>query len=682
MIIKSVKIQDYRNLKDFYLEFSDGFNMIWGVNGSGKSAVYNAIVETILFDLSFYKKNYHKLSEPYIINLEVQVDDGILKITKDAKNSDFYMVVEGVRYNRENAYDKFVELTSISMNREVLRQLFMLDQREWIYNFEKSKNIKGLADVIKNNMAPENLKSDTDVIKRVRNHRKKLNKTIREMKERKEDIQKEIDDIRGFVIERETALNMLLKLRLEFREVQSALENKEFAYRAYSDYSSLQEEFTTLSDDIVALRERMEKIEKLEDKKIYIENKLEGYKNFSIERFEEISRISALLENKNQEILSNDYKNVVSNIIVYRNISFVVATFVTIISVAGVYWSINFLFGLILSGILGFVTYYFKMRAQEEKNTGQMEVQREFSREVQTLNNDLNRMLSIMGVSTVEEFKERFRSREDLVNNLGKIRNELDVIYEEKNQHDLEQEYFRLRSEKNILKKKLSGVTQDEKDREQEIELMGQQIDELKNKSEKLEKDINNLELIVQKNKYDCENLSQADEEIAYIDETILDLEKKVNVSNFVEEYMKKAHMELMDNANSILDITIDKYFIYLTAWEYHDVKVEFTEENHLNFEIFSKTLETFITHDMLSQSNYDQLMLAFRLALIELIDEEGKIPILMDDIFSYFDERRIKSTGVLFNNISAGRQVFYFSGDKEITEHFSDKGVLKIKKI
>jgi uncharacterized protein YhaN len=199
-------------------------------------------------------------------------------------------------------------------------------------------------------------------------------------------------------------------------------------------------------------------------------------------------------------------------------------------------------------------------------------------------------------------------------------------------------------------------------------------MEKLNEKKGKIEDEIKNLEIVLNKNRYFCDDFFELEEFINWNKRELSILEEKNDISGYVEEYIKRAHMDLMDNANSILDITMDKYFIYITAWQYQDVKVEFGEDNRLYFKVFSKKANAFLNDDILSESTLDQLYIAFRLAMIELIDEKGFFPVVLDETFSFFDTNRLESTCSLFLNIASNRQVIYFNGNQSITDFFKNK--------
>ncbi|MCK9225474.1 MAG: AAA family ATPase [Candidatus Muirbacterium halophilum] len=675
MIIKSILLKNYRNFSNYYCKFGKGINILSGNNGCGKSTIFSAFSELILFDTNIYRKNFRNLNDPYFIQILIDVSGKEIMISKDADNNQFYLEYDNKKYMKDEAQEMFQKISGIKIQTNVYRSLFFLQQREWIYFFDKSKNIKNIADIIKNYLSTGKLKTENDNSKKLKNRKKILMEKLNEFNENFEDKKEELENVRAFVVEREINMNLLQRYIKEENNITNIISKKDFVYKAHNDYSNLKKEFDFIANQTQELKDTIGKIEKLEEKKTYIENKLEGYRSFTIEKIEEISRISGILDNKNREILKDQYTKAISNLIVYRNICFVAAMFFLFISIGGAFFSVFFLVGIIFSGIFAILGSYFWQKSREEERHMQIEVQTEHSREVQTLNNELTRILKSTNVSNIDEFKEKYRSRDDLMKNLEKIKNELSNLYKERSVEDIEKDYVKLLNDLNIMKDKISSVSEEEYGRVVELEVIKNEILELNSKKEKLDENISNTKALISKNRFSCEELYNIEDENDILQKNIKKIEDEIEILSFVEEYTKRAHMDIMESANTLLDLTIDKYFNNLTAGDYHDVRVEFTGDNMLQLNVFSKEYGDYVNEDFLSDSTKDALFIAFRLALIELIDDQGYIPVFMDEVFSYFDSKRLRTTAELFKNISEIRQVFYFN-----TDSFIDRGTQNLK--
>jgi putative ATP-dependent endonuclease of OLD family len=77
MNIKSISIKNFRNFKDFKIDFSEGFQTIIGENNIGKSNLYWAIRLVLDRDLSYNSRNLD-LKDFYGFRKEIDIDDHIV----------------------------------------------------------------------------------------------------------------------------------------------------------------------------------------------------------------------------------------------------------------------------------------------------------------------------------------------------------------------------------------------------------------------------------------------------------------------------------------------------------------------------------------------------------------------------------------------------------------------------
>jgi putative ATP-dependent endonuclease of the OLD family len=77
MNIKNISIKNFRNFKDFKIDFSDGFQTIIGENNIGKSNLYWAIRLVLDRDLSYNSRNLD-LKDFYGFRKEIEIDDHIV----------------------------------------------------------------------------------------------------------------------------------------------------------------------------------------------------------------------------------------------------------------------------------------------------------------------------------------------------------------------------------------------------------------------------------------------------------------------------------------------------------------------------------------------------------------------------------------------------------------------------
>lgn len=73
-----------------------------------------------------------------------------------------------------------------------------------------------------------------------------------------------------------------------------------------------------------------------------------------------------------------------------------------------------------------------------------------------------------------------------------------------------------------------------------------------------------------------------------------------------------------------------------------------------------------------LSQATKEQLYLAIRFAVIQMLHGELRLPIIIDDSFVNFDEERLEEIMVLLQEIRRENQVIFFTCHKQLSKYFS----------
>ncbi|MGN7765515.1 AAA family ATPase [Paenibacillus sp. 22594] len=107
------------------------------------------------------------------------------------------------------------------------------------------------------------------------------------------------------------------------------------------------------------------------------------------------------------------------------------------------------------------------------------------------------------------------------------------------------------------------------------------------------------------------------------------------------------------------------EYFAKLTEGEYHRVVMTLGNKElkaeHKNLGLLDSGL--------LSRGTAEQLYLAIRLALAETMTHQANLPLLFDDLFVNFDERRLHAALSLLGELSATRQIIMMTCHRHVTE-------------
>ena len=152
------------------------------------------------------------------------------------------------------------------------------------------------------------------------------------------------------------------------------------------------------------------------------------------------------------------------------------------------------------------------------------------------------------------------------------------------------------------------------------------------------------------------------------------------NAADISMQILAQSFAEIRRGYGSVLEKRAGEIFAGLTSGKYESVAV-------------SKSLEINVTEtgvfggreiDYLSSGTADQAYLSLRLALAELIaDGEGKLPMLLDDALTQYDDGRTKSALQYFKKYAEKGQIIMFTCHNSISvmaESF-DADIINIKK-
>ena len=162
---------------------------------------------------------------------------------------------------------------------------------------------------------------------------------------------------------------------------------------------------------------------------------------------------------------------------------------------------------------------------------------------------------------------------------------------------------------------------------EKEIKILNEnklQLHKLEIEKNNMEEKLNNLILI--------------DEKINCLEEQYKELMQKNESIEYAKNILEKAYIEMKQNITPKFIKNLSEIIKEISDNKYEEIK--FNNEDGL---IVEKENGEYVGVDKLSVGTIDQLYLAFRLSIIKEISEE-RIPIILDEAFAYYDEKRLEN--------------------------------------
>lgn len=624
MKIENLKINAFGNLKEKEINLSEQINVIQGKNETGKSTLLK-FISTIFYGASKNKKgkefsDYDKYkpweTEEFSGKLTYVLDNGkkyeVFRDFNKKSPSIYNEQLEDIskQFTIDKTYGNqfFTEQTNVdeaifysclvSMQQEV-----KIEQNMQNILVQKVANLAGTGDdSISYKKAIEEInKKQIEEIGTTRTHGRPINiikeekfklqdeiGELEEFKERKKQIEKQKEERKIELEKLEKILEIIRKIKLE--EEKGKLEQEKINLSKNLNLSN-ETRKTQLEEEKRNLIKEKEQIKTNNDEK---KLKNESKKGVAITFFV----LGALLE--------------ILNIIFLKNIIFLVILLIEIIIT-----------------IIWFILEIRKESKQKKKeqkiNENEIQKEKEFKRkieqietEIKILKNNIKENQREIEEKEQKQIKEKNLIKEKLklenpkqtqeIENLfyiSNIQNELEKFQEEKNRKTLEYHSLEL-EEKNIIPKleRMSSIEE--------------QLQELKEKEEKLEKDNTSIEIVK-------EVL-----EVAY---------KKMK-----QTITPKLTQELSKN---IKEISNGKY-----------TKINLHEEKGI---IIEKENGEYIEAEKLSIGTIDQLYLSLRLAMVKELTNET-MPIILDEAFAYYDEERLENILKYLSSEFKNNQIIIFT--------------------
>jgi uncharacterized protein YhaN len=166
------------------------------------------------------------------------------------------------------------------------------------------------------------------------------------------------------------------------------------------------------------------------------------------------------------------------------------------------------------------------------------------------------------------------------------------------------------------------------------------------------------------------EDLLQAEEKLEVVEADLNRAKQRLAVYELAVETMREARSRTLKKAQDQMAPRLAGYLEKLTLGRFREVEVD----SELSIRIRHPGNPTdMVPPDRLSIGTQDQLYLAARLALVDLLFPETNPPIFLDDPFVKFDRQRRQAAVELCKQIAEDRQVLLFT----CSDHYDDVGHL-----
>ena len=171
----------------------------------------------------------------------------------------------------------------------------------------------------------------------------------------------------------------------------------------------------------------------------------------------------------------------------------------------------------------------------------------------------------------------------------------------------------------------------------------------------------------------DYEALNALQEQLTERQELLEAARRRARVYRIARDVLQVARQQTLIPARRLVEERAGEYLSLLTRGAYDRVRIE---EPPLRVAVYVPPADQWLEpiEPGLSRGTADQVYLAVRLALVEVLaDDQRHPPLLLDDPFGTFDAQRLQAAMTLLRRVSATNQVLLFTCRPEY-EPFADR--------
>lgn len=245
----------------------------------------------------------------------------------------------------------------------------------------------------------------------------------------------------------------------------------------------------------------------------------------------------------------------------------------------------------------------------------------------------------------IKEYKQKINSMKEVKSALKNVEETYKVLLKDRNIDEIKEEM------KEIINSNINYSYESEEEIDTEIR---KQSNELL----KVEKEIKDLEHLIEKRYIGKREIPEIEEELLINKEKSEKLEKEFKALDLASSTLQEAFNEVRQNIGPELNNKVVNKFNFLTDGTYKEVKI--SEDYTLKLREDTKLFDG----EILSNGAKDQLYLSLRLSIVDMLFKNRNVPIFLDDAFvQYDDKRREKAIKLLIEENF--EQVIFFTCQK-----------------
>lgn len=311
---------------------------------------------------------------------------------------------------------------------------------------------------------------------------------------------------------------------------------------------------------------------------------------------------------------------------------------------------------------LGIVIYFMIGRYMERRGDQFRQIEDEYEAQRRNQENSIQELLLKYQLSQPEELlKKQERT----------LMNQISIEHVNSQREELVQRIYELEDDRDVLYEAIMKYIQyfleeDELNKDSIQRLQGEitrRNQEFASKAKENEKELEECRLLIEKLRWEISSLEENEEQLLKNKSLYEELEKKHREDSVELEAIKLAlttiknlSAEIHDSFGQQLNKAVSEIVGEVTNDKYKDLKID----EKLNIKVGWNG--SYVLVDKLSSGTIDQIYLALRLAVADLLLGKDQAPLIFDDTFALYDDIRVKAA---LESLSRRTQIILFTCHK-----------------
>jgi uncharacterized protein YhaN len=266
------------------------------------------------------------------------------------------------------------------------------------------------------------------------------------------------------------------------------------------------------------------------------------------------------------------------------------------------------------------------------------------------------------GVESVEELKHQIKEQRNIQDKVLLRKAKMETLKNILGKYTLEE------MKTKIEKLDILFSNSEYSSKEEILETHKKNHEEIRDLDEKVKNLVENISIKQRSHR----KLSEITEEIEYYKRQKKEIDNELDIIQNTQSIIEKASQNIQEEFLPKFVRKINYYFSLITESKYNEIRLD----EKLNLSIVDPTSNREVYIESLSAGTVDQIYLSLRFALVDIISRDDDSPVILDDCFTQYDDKRLTSAADIMVNMGKERQILLFSCQTREKDIFDAKGI------